>query len=229
MKTIKFKNVEVKKRNKIIITLVISCFLVLFFSHRIGLAISSRMSSYLVQKVQKQNLLFLKEAFSYLLKDEVEMDTLLMVIKNSKDEIVEINFDIKASTVLLSNITGYINNNIEGLNYHGYRLDVPLGMISRNPLFMNLGPTLPVKIELSDVALGNVKTKVREFGINSALIEVYLEVTINTSIIYPFEILEEPATYEALVSTKVIQGIVPSFYNGVINSKSDTINLPMTE
>lgn len=201
----------------------------LIIGNMFGSSISNKMQSYLVQRVKKENIIFLKDAFSYLLKDEVDLERLLNIVKNSKDEIVQINFDIKESTSILSNITGYINDKLKGQNYAGYRLDVPLGMVSNNPMVMNLGPKLPIKVELGKVALGNVRTKVREFGINSALIEVYLEVCINTTIIYPFEVLEEPATYEALVSSTVIQGVVPSFYNGVINSKSDTINLPITQ
>lgn len=227
MKTIKFRNIEVKKRNKIILTVIISCFMVFFVENKIEFMILTKMQNYLLQRVKKENVLYLKEAFSYLLRDDVDIDKLLSVVKNSKDEIVQINFDIKESTTILSNITGYINAKLENQNYLGYRLDVPLGIVSNNPMFMNLGPKLPIKVELSDVALGNVRTKVRDFGINNALIEVYLEVTINTSIIYPFEILEESSNFEALISSTVIQGVVPSFYNGTINSKSDTINLPI--
>ena len=165
--------------------------------------------------------------FSYLIKDEVNLDNLMTVIKNSKEEIIQIDFNVKECTVILSNITSYINSNLEDYNHIGYRLDVPITLINNTPLFRNIGPKIPIKIELGDIALGNVKTVVRQFGINNALLEVYLEVTINTQTLFPLEITENSTTYESLISSKMIAGVVPNFYNGQINSKSDIISLPL--
>lgn len=229
MKNARFRSSESKNRNKIVLVILASSICVCLLCSRFSTVVSKRIKDYLVTRVKKENTLVLKDAFSYLLKDEVDMANLIKVVKNSKEEIVEVNFDIKESTKLLSNVTGYINHNLEEYNFLGYRLDVPFGVVSNSPLFMNLGPRIPVKVEIGDVALGNVKTKVREFGVNSALVELYLEVKIDMTVIYPFETIMENSIFESLISSKVIQGVVPSFYNGIINSKSDTISLPIAQ
>lgn len=94
---------------------------------------------------------------------------------------------------------------------------------------MNLGPKIPVKVEIGDTALGNVFTTVKDFGINNALLELYVQIDLSTMILYPFETLEETTTYKTLLSSKVISGVVPDFYNGVLNSQSETIDLPITK
>lgn len=227
MKNIKFKNTNLFNKYKLLFSIFLTIMLVLFFSHKINMMISTNVQDYLVAKVKKENLLLLKDAFSYLIKDEVNLDNLMTVIKNSKEEIIQIDFNVKECTVILSNITSYINSNLEDYNHIGYRLDVPITLINNTPLFRNIGPKIPIKIELGDIALGNVKTVVRQFGINNALLEVYLEVTINTQTLFPLEITENSTTYESLISSKMIAGVVPNFYNGQINSKSDIISLPL--
>ena len=133
------------------------------------------------------------------------------------------------SSSLLSSITDYINATLNEYNYLGYRIDLPVGLLSKNPIFANIGPKIPVKVELSDVALGNVRTTVKSFGLNNALVEVYLDIFIRTSVLYPFEVLEVDSEFSSLVSSKIIQGTVPNFWGSSINSKSDTIDLPLNE
>lgn len=192
-------------------------------------SISYNVKDYLLERVNKENMLLLKSSFSYLKQEDVSLDNLISVVKNTKEEIVEVNFDIKECTLILSHISGYINDSLTEYNTLGYRLDIPTGIVSNNFLLQNLGPKIPIKVEIGDVALGNVTTTVKEFGINNALIKINLRLTLNTSILYPFEALTKSTTYDTLIASKIITGHVPDFYNGAINSKSDTITLPLNE
>lgn len=186
------------------------------------------MKNYIVGRVKKENTLILKEAFEVNSEMDLEPEELIKVIKNKKDEIVEVEFRLSECQKLLSNITKYINANLEEENFLGYRIDIPLGFASNNPLLMNLGPKIPLKIEISDVALGNVSTKVESFGINSALVKVFLEIYLKTSILYPFENIEETSTFYSLLSSKIITGTVPDFYNGSL-TKSENISSSISE
>lgn len=229
MKKIKLKNTACITKRRIVtalfMSLCLTCLLTFYFVN----SLSSNLMSFAKLKVKKENTLILKEAFSHSQKSAIDIDKIISVVKNSKEEIVEVNFDMKASTDLLSSITAYINDRIENYNFLGYRLDIAVGVLSSNPLLYNIGPKIPVKVELSDVALGNVRTTVKPFGINNALIEVYLDIIIRSMILYPFEAVESQDEFSSLIASKIIAGSIPNFYGGTINSKSDTINLPLGE
>lgn len=229
MKAIKFKNSKLKFRNKLIISVLLTFVFICVIFNRISNYITFNMKNYIINEVKKENVLLLKESFEVNSKSMEDPGDLIKIVKNSKDEIVEVEFDMKKCSQQLSNITKYINAEVENSNYLGYRLDIPLGYITNNPLTMNLGPKVPIKIEISDVALGNVSTQVEAFGINNALIKISLEIYLKTSILYPFETLEETTTYHSLLASKIITGKVPDFYNGSISAKSDSIKLPMNE
>lgn len=229
MNKIKFKNWKSKTKKRIIISFFASLLVTLFLVTIFVKNISSGLTEYIAKTVNKENTLILKEAFSHSQNSNIDIDNLIMVVKNSKEEITEVNFDMKSASELLSSITGYMNEHISDYNYLGYRIDVPIGILSKNPLLTNVGPKIPIKVELSDVALGNVKTVVKPFGINNALVEVYLDIILRSSILYPFEVIEENTSYSSLITSKIITGKVPDFFGGTINSKSDTINLPLTE
>lgn len=229
MKKVKLKNWNAHIKQKIIATFIISVFLTLVMIISLTKNISSNLTDYIIKVVKRENTLILKDSFSQTEKNGVDIDRLIKVVKNSKEEITEVDFDMVSSAKLLTGITSYINEHITEYNYLGYRVDVPVGFLTNSPIFVNLGPKIPIKVELSDIALGNVKTVVKPFGINSALIEVYLDIYLKTSILYPFQTLEENTEYSSLVASKIISGTVPSFFGGSINSKSDTINLPLNE
>lgn len=229
MNRVKLKNVKLQNRYKMLVTLFTSIILVILFTNEMTIKMSSNLLNYTVARVKKENILLLKSAFANGTPEDVDIDDVIYVVKNSKEEIVEVDFNMEDCSKILKNITGYINENIQEYNYLGYRLDIPLGFMNNNPMLVNLGPKIPVKVELADIAIGAVSTVVKPFGINNALVEVYLNITIFTSIMYPKEIINADSEYSALLTSKIISGSIPEFYGTGINSKSTSIDLPLNE
>lgn len=227
MKKIRFKNTKLKFRHKLVIAIISSLFLVIYFCIFLINSISTNLIEYVSSKVKKENIILLKNAFSEVDYRNIDLNKLINVIKNSKEEIVEVDFDIDECSKILTEVTKYINERVDHYNYTGYKIDVPVGFATRTPILINMGPKIPIKVELSDTALGNVRTIAKSFGINSALIEVYVDIYIKTSVIYPSQILTEDSQYSSLVTSKIIVGSVPNFYNGSFNSKSATLDLPL--
>jgi len=222
-----FKNTKIKKRTRLAIAIALSFFLVFLTFSKISYYISFNMNTYIRAKVKKENMLILKNSFIENREKNTINSDLIKVTLNGKEEIISVDFDIPACTKILGNITDSMNGYLGAYNYKGYRTDIPLGFLSKNPLLMNLGPKIPIKVEIADIALGNITTQIREYGINNALVEVFAEIYVKTSILYPLETFEESTTYKTLLSSKIIAGTVPSFYNGLINSSSGTISLPL--
>lgn len=227
MNKIRFKNRAAIYKKRMTFSILLSVLLAFLLTTIFVKNLSSNLLDYAAKSVKKENLIILKNAFSEGLDSSIDIDDLIQVTKNSKEEITEVSFDMKKSSKLLSNVTSYMNEYLSDYNYLGYRIDIPVGIFIKNPLFVQIGPKIPVKVELSDIALGNVRTAVKPFGINSALIEVYLDIFVRTTILYPFETMDTDSEFSSLVTSKIISGTVPNFFGGTIDSKSDTINVPL--
>lgn len=226
MRTVKFKNITIKNRNKILITVILSLFLIYIIFENTSHFITFNMKDYIIESVKKENTMLIKNAFLKSRTENKNEVELINVIKNNKDEIIEVEFNVDECTKSLYRVMDNMNASLTDYNYTGYKLDIPLGYLTNNPFLMNLGPKIPIKIELGDTALGNITTNVEPFGINNAKVEIFLEIYLNTSILYPFETFREVTTYKALLSSKIINGVVPNYYNGLISS-SETISLPL--
>lgn len=227
MNKIRFKNRAAIYKKRMIFSILLSVLLAFLLTTVFIKNLSSNLVDYAAKSVKKENLTILKNAFSEGIDSSIDIDDLIEVVKNSKEEITEVSFDMKKGSKLLSSITSYMNKYLSDYNYLGYRIDIPVGILTNNPLLVQIGPKIPVKVELSDIALGNVRTAVKPFGINSALIEVYLDIFVRTTILYPFETMEADAEFSSLITSKIISGTVPNFFGGTIDSKSDTINVPL--
>ena len=94
-----------------------------------------------------------------------------------------------------------------------------------NSFLSNLGPKIPVKINLVGNIISGVETKVTNYGINNAMIEVYVHLQVNIQVILPF--LSDTVQVDTLVpiAMKLIQGSVPNYYGG--NLSSPLLSLPV--
>lgn len=105
----------------------------------------------------------------------------------------------------------------------GIIYEVPSGVVFGNAFLANAGPKIPVKIKYSGNVGLDVKTKVKSYGINSALIEVYVYIEVTQRTILPFQSKDIKLTSEIPIVMKVIKGAVPYYLSGTNNSYS----LPM--
>ena len=164
-----------------------------------------------------------KELRSSLIMELITLD------KNSKEEIININIDTAKSYTVLNNISKSLKNNKS--NYKDMYaknqkdnivLRYPIGLASNNILINGLGYRIPIKLELNSNVLTGIKTKVTNYGLNNALIEVYLKVKFTSNVVY-FS-LDEAVTseYEVLLASKMVMGRVPEMFNGYLEKGIDS-------
>lgn len=128
MKTARFRKPKITKRNIFILAILVSVFLVSIIFKEISEYIDFNMRDYMYAQVKKENTLILKDAFLHERNNGDKIEDMIKVVKNSKEEIVEVDFDIDKCTDYLYGVMNYMNESFEDFNYRGYRLDMPLGM-----------------------------------------------------------------------------------------------------
>ena len=165
------------------------------------------------------------------------MKDLLVITKNNNDEILYVDFNLDkaykildtVSTVLTTSLNALENGEISmaykddnfSRSTNGMILSVPLGSTLKSTYFYNLGPKIPVKINYIGSILTNLQTKVTNYGLNNALVEVFVYIELSNQIMTPFKTKNLKLEYDAVIASMMIEGEVPEFYNGSIEKTSE--------
>lgn len=166
----------------------------------------------------------------------VSMEDLIIINKDKEDAITHIDFKLDKGYEVILNIKEKIENEIINLKEgkipysatmikDNFIIKVPYYSWTNNLLLMNLGPKVFVKVNLLENVRGDLYTKVTSYGINSILVNLYITIYIKESLLYPASSKQIEYNFEMLIASKVIQGKIPSFYNGILESKSGVINI----
>ena len=99
-------------------------------------------------------------------------------------------------------------------------LSLPLFINSKNVFLTNLGPKIYVSFKPVGTVLTNVQSKITDYGLNNALVELYATLVVTENIIIPFNEKEISLEYNVLIASKVINGRVPTLYGNSIENKS---------
>ncbi len=95
---------------------------------------------------------------------------------------------------------------------------IPTGIVFDNALLSNIGPRIPVKFSLIGSVTSNINTKITNYGINNALIEVYVDLTVELEVILPLMTDNVKVTSSIPIAIKLIQGNIPEYYGNGLNS-----------
>lgn len=168
----------------------------------------------------------------------VDEDELFEITKNNNGEIETIDFNTKIINKIMVEIAKNVRQRLkeveQGKNLpeemydnmldpslkNGIIYEVPMGVAFNNAFLSNMGPKIPVKIKYSGNVGLDVKTRVKQYGINSALIEVYVYIEVTQRTILPFQSKDVKLTSEIPVVIKVIKGSVPNYLAGTNGSYS---------
>jgi len=113
---------------------------------------------------------------------------------------------------------------------------IPLGQALGSAIIASFGPRVPVKFEPTGAVKVDLQTKQQDAGINMILVEVYMRIVAEVSIIIPFDTQPELVETEIPISYLLVVGDVPMYYydnkgNPVGDSAAGapSISLPMQE
>src|SRR5699024_6124339 len=104
-------------------------------------------------------------------------------------------------------------------------VEIPLGQATGNTVLANLGPKIPVHFEIVGSLRSDVLHEVKEFGVNAALFEIYIPVTVNIQIVIPFSTTTREVSTRVFIDSRVIMGDVPDFYS-TGESSGTTVTFP---
>lgn len=226
-----------KKKIKLIIITILIITIISMILKYINNIISPKLVNYAEIEIKKISGLIITKSISTETLEKLDTNNLFIINKNNNNEILTVDLNTVVINRIIREATVNIEENLKQLeegkidkfnnkNKKGVVLQIPLGTIYNNFLLNNRGPKIPVRLKiLGDLEI-ETKTKVTNYGINSALIEISLDITITEEVILPITTKEIKVTSKTPIAIKLIQGSVPNYYSDGIN-KSETFSIPM--
>lgn len=219
------------------------CIFISFFCVSIlGNKVNPILLNYLNLEVERVTANVIDVSVNDVLANEL-VDDLFNVSKNSNNEIEMIDYNTKEVNSLLKKINENIyskllrleegkvddfvlSSSLLGNNYKkvksGIVCEIPMGSLTGNGFLSNLGPVIPIKMSFLGHVNSSLKTKVTSYGINNLYLEIYVHVEVKERISLPHSSKDITIEIDAPLSIKIMSGVVPEYYGGIIDKNSQT-------
>lgn len=231
-------NIKVKKIDIFIFNFVFVCILTFILLRTFTVKSEKYLKIYTINQAYNiANALINKSVMEEILTEKSDVSNILITKKDDDEEIIGIDFNMPVINKHLYNITEKITkdlNNLEKsylreLNIVGFDNKkniyyVSMGIIYGMPALTFLAPKIPFKINMIGNIESYLQTKITEYGINNSLVELFINIKLNLTVVYPF--ITETVCVEKQIpfESKIIKGQIPYYYGGVIKSNTPNLN-----
>lgn len=237
-------NVRRKKKSNFILKLIVIIILGMLCAFLLIRYYSNNISPvfmvYAEDEIRRIITIVVNDSINNEIIDKLDNDSIFEIVRSNNGDIQLVNYNTKNVNSLLNEIALIIQENLKLLEEgeiadleisedtlsdydidllkKGIVCEIPFGAFSNSSLISNVGPKIPVKFNLlGDVSTG-IDTVIKEYGINNAFLEIYIEVSVNIRVHLPF-ISDKIVVSDSMpISMKIIQGNIPEFYGGTIRS-----------
>jgi len=233
------KKIHLKKRRKFKLNKPLTIIILIFISIILILnLISKKITPLLMIYAEKKSKTIANSIITQAVNNEILSDidknNLFVEVKDKNGNIISTNFDPLVVNKILNKVSSYVELYLEELETgkveelklsrklkktyglkntrKGIVYDIPSGVVFNNALLSNLGPKVPVKINLNGDVITNINTEVKDYGINNALIKVNINVKVYMQVIIPFNTKEIVVNSDIPIVMRIIKGEVPNYY-----------------
>ena len=153
-----------------------------------------------------------------------EIAELITIEKGNNNNIVSLNLNNTEANKIMYNITSSVLENMykisDGKYYSQFFSSrnniyyVPFSIVYNSNVLTGLGPKIPFKISFLGGVDSSIKTNVRDYGINSFIIEIVLCIDLQLEVILPFRSTTNEINKSIILDSKVVQGQIPRYLAG---------------
>lgn len=151
--------------------------------------------------------------------NQTKIDKNIFKIEKSNEQITSIDLDNEVLNQIITEINKNIQNKLDSIE-NTIIFKMPLFAPLNNIFLANIGPKIPIKYKTISNIINNLRTEVKNYGINNALITTYADIKIESNIILPTIKTKIEVVQTIPLATKIIQGQIPNYYLPIKNSSS---------
>lgn len=240
------KSLNIKLTNLIAIFIILLTTITFLVFAYIKKQIMPSIYKYGTTEATKFSNIIINSAIDKYISSQMETKKLFDIIYDTNNEIKIINlntnlinsYTVKVAKSIQKNLKYIEQGNIQKVEYlsdlketydeknlkKGIIFYLNAGFIFNNPIFSNFGGKIPIKLALTGDITNNIKTEVDNYGINNAIIKIYINIKITQQIILPFSAKDIVVETKIPLITKIINGTVPNYYGNLNSSWTSTQN-----
>lgn len=234
------KKIVIKKINLLIFSFVLVFIIIILLFKIINERINPILFDYATLESRKLASIIINKAIEKNVATDLVIEDLYIVSKKENNEITSVDFNPAIVNKVLTKVTSSVQMNLKNLEegnldlleasddvliYYdkenlkkGIIFRIPSGIVFNNSLLTNIGPKIPVRFTLVGDVLSGINTKVTNYGINNALLEVSVNIKLTLKVILPISTKEVNVETNVPIAIKMIQGNVPNYYSNGLNS-----------
>ena len=234
---------KIKKKNVYVAVVLFIIFGTFLIYKNFSKKMDDKVLSMIHDKIDVINASIINRAITNDFLLNIKIDDVLIVNKNKNEEIILLDFNMQNSYNILKEVISSLEDSIlrlqqgdldklfyedeDIISKDGFIIRFPLGMISNHTFLNNLGPRIPLKVQLGGSVVAGFETKITDYGINNSLIQVFIKCNLSEQVYFPLNVKKINFEYEFLVASKIIQGKIPTYYGGALNTKSPMLSRPI--
>lgn len=234
----KYKECKKQKSRILLITFFLIFLFTFFWLYEFNKHVKNNLIEISTIEVNRAMYRVITDEISHDILNKDSLEDILVINKNESGEILYVDFNLDKAYQVLDSVSNILTDYISSLeggeveiaytdsnithDSNCLTLNIPVGSALSSNYLYNLGPKIPVKINFVGTVLTNLETRVTDYGLNNALVEVFVYIEFHNQILSPFKMEELELKYDAVIASMMIKGEVPSFYNGVIEKETET-------
>lgn len=204
----------------VVLIITMSFILIKVFSYKSG--------PFILSYVENKSINIMNTLINKSIKESLKYDKIIEIDKNSNGDIVSLNFNSNEVNKILLMTNEKLIEDLDLLEKGKYKdlnvnyLDsfnniyyIPFNVIHNTPILVNIGPKIPFKIEMIGNVNNEITNNIREYGINSSIIEVILNINFQIQVIIPFKSKVIDINKKIILDSKIIQGNIPNYYGNL--------------
>lgn len=215
----------------ITIAILCSCLFIYYFNQKLGPGLIKCAED----EVKHLTTLVMNNCIKKYINQTEKLD-ILNIERNSQNEIERIQYNTKVlnetstqiTTMLETDLDYMVKGNLEAIQLNlnklsdeyyektndGILFTISMGSATGNSLLANVGPKIPLNLSVVGDVVSQIETKITEYGLNNALVEVDIKLEVATVIQMPFLSKKVTVTNTIPLTMEIIQGNIPNYYLG---------------
>ena len=229
-------------------SIFLSLFISFFLIYKVSIKTKQVLDKYLNIEVKRFTSIILNRSINKKLTNKYLSD-LYKIKKDKQGRIELIDYNTKKVNNLLEDLTEEIQKDllsieegkIEDLNVsrnfkgnhfkstkNGIICELPITTIYKNPLLVNIGPVIPLRLSFIGSVNTSINTKIKNYGINNLYLELNIHVELIERITLPLTTKDTKVVNNIPISIKIIQGTIPKYYDS-LSKNSNLYQLPISK
>lgn len=218
-----------KFRKSVVLIVLVAGFGVIFM---LFLSISKAIIPYLetlgAQEVQNAAARVMKNAINTI---DLDSSELVEITWDNQGKVTHIEYNAQKLNEILSEcietaetaLLAVCDGERDPITYRTYYsskivAQIPLGMLSDNVFLQDKGPKIKISMKTLNSVKGNLNIVTKEYGLNSTLIEIDVELNISMAVIAPFHSNATEVIITVPIVLELIPGEMPNYTTTKISS-----------